>query len=151
LRNVIVERDDVLLNITGDSVARCCQVAPDVLPARVNQHVAIVRPKSSLLDARFLCYSLVSPAMQAQLMALASAGATRNALTKGMIEALVIEAPPLEEQRAIAETLVRSTTASPTCARPTPRCKPSPPRCSGPASWTSTAFCLRTCRNRNWA
>jgi type I restriction enzyme S subunit len=76
-----------------------------VLPARVNQHVAIVRPKADVLDARFLRYSLVSPSMQAQLLALASAGATRNALTKGMIEALVVEAPPLEKQRAIAETL----------------------------------------------
>ena len=41
LQNVEVFEDDVLLNITGDSVARVCQVAPDVLPARVNQHVAI--------------------------------------------------------------------------------------------------------------
>src|SRR5690554_1843217 len=44
LANVTVEPHDVLLNITGDSVARCCQVAPSVLPARVNQHVAIIRP-----------------------------------------------------------------------------------------------------------
>ena len=48
LRNVEVQPDDVLLNITGDSVARCCQVAADVLPARVNQHVAIIRPQPTL-------------------------------------------------------------------------------------------------------
>jgi len=105
LRNVVVERNDVLLNITGDSVARCCQVTPDVLPARVNQHVAIIRPKADVLDSRFLRYSLVSSSMQAQLLALASAGATRNALTKGMIETLVIKAPQIEEQHAIAEIL----------------------------------------------
>ena len=105
LRNVVVERDDVLLNITGDSVARCCQVVPDVLPARVNQHVAIIRPKADVLNPRFLRYSLVSSPMQSHLMALASAGATRNAITKGMIEALVVEAPPIEEQRAIAHIL----------------------------------------------
>src|SRR5688572_26950838 len=35
LRNVIVEKDDVLLNITGDSVARVCQVPEEILPARV--------------------------------------------------------------------------------------------------------------------
>ena len=34
LQNVEVFQDDVLLNITGDSVARVCQVEPDVLPAR---------------------------------------------------------------------------------------------------------------------
>jgi len=105
LRNVVVEADDVLLNITGDSVARCCQVDPGVLPARVNQHVAIIRPRPETLDARFLRYSLVSPVMQAHLLALASAGATRNALTKGMLEKLVIAAPSLPEQRAIAHIL----------------------------------------------
>ena len=39
LASVEVLPNDVLLNITGDSVARCCQVDPSVLPARVNQHV----------------------------------------------------------------------------------------------------------------
>ena len=39
LENVIVEGGDVLLNITGASVARCCIVPDVVLPARVNQHV----------------------------------------------------------------------------------------------------------------
>ena len=47
LQSVEVLDGDVLLNITGDSVARVCQVAPDVLPARVNQHVAIIRPDPS--------------------------------------------------------------------------------------------------------
>jgi len=105
LSNVEVQQDDVLLNISGDSVARCCQVAYDVLPARVNQHVAIIRPKSAELDARFLRYVLVSDSMQNHLLALASAGATRNALTKGMIEALEISMPPLAEQKAIAAVL----------------------------------------------
>lgn len=105
LGNVIVEEGDVLLNITGDSVARCCQVAADVLPARVNQHVAIIRLKPGTLDAKFLRYVLVSPLMQEHLLALASAGATRNALTKAMIESLSISAPPLLEQRAIARVL----------------------------------------------
>jgi type I restriction enzyme S subunit len=105
LSNVEVQEDDVLLNITGDSVARCCQVALDVLPARVNQHVAIIRPKAAELDARFLRYVLVSESMQHHLLALASAGATRNALTKAMIEGLEISAPPLAEQKRIAEVL----------------------------------------------
>lgn len=54
LRNVEVQSGDVLLNITGDSVARCCQVVDDVLPARVNQHVAIIRPDAEQLDPRYL-------------------------------------------------------------------------------------------------
>lgn len=105
LRNVVVEAGDVLLNITGDSVARCCVVDSSVLPARVNQHVAIIRPRPELLDARFLRYSLVNASKQSELLALASAGATRSALTKAMIEGLVLEVPSILEQRAIAHIL----------------------------------------------
>jgi len=45
LSNVVVEENDVLLNITGASIARCCVVPSDLLPARVNQHVSIIRLK----------------------------------------------------------------------------------------------------------
>lgn len=105
LKNVIVEKDDVLLNITGDSVARCCLPDPSFLPARVNQHVAIIRPKPDILNSRYLRYFLVSPNQQYLLLSLAGAGGTRKALTKGMIESLEIPLPPLPEQRAIAEVL----------------------------------------------
>src|SRR5437016_10099290 len=106
LANVEVVEHDVLLNITGDSVARSCQVDPDILPARVNQHVAIIRPDPTVLWPRFLRYFLVSPAMQAEMLSLAGAGATRNALTKGMIESFEVPAPlDVNEQRAIAHIL----------------------------------------------
>ncbi len=106
LANVEVAEHDVLLNITGDSVARSCQVDVDVLPARVNQHVAIIRPDPAALWPRFLRYYLVSPTMQAEMLSLAGAGATRNALTKGMIESFEVPAPvDIDEQRAIAHIL----------------------------------------------
>ncbi len=106
LDGVEVLKDDVLLNITGDSVARACQVDPRVLPARVNQHVAIIRPDPKRLDPRFLRYFLVSPAMQAKLLSWAGSGGTRNALTKGMIESFEILAPEdISEQRAIGHIL----------------------------------------------
>ena len=105
LKNVEIFQEDVLLNITGDSVARVCQVAPDVLPARVNQHVAIIRPDSVNLDAGYLRYCLVTPEMQTLLLSWAGSGGTRNALTKGMIESLEIPLPALSEQRAIAHIL----------------------------------------------
>lgn len=105
LQNVEVRRGDILLNITGDSVARCCQVPDNVLPARVNQHVAIIRPEHKILNAEYLRYVLVSPKYQARLLALASAGATRPALTKGMIEDLVVSLPCHSDQNAIAAIL----------------------------------------------
>ena len=106
LNNAEVLHDDVLLNITGDSVARACQVPPDVLPARVNQHVAIIRPDSRKLSARFLRYFLVTPEPQTKLLSWAGSGGTRNALTKGMIESLEVQAPPdIAEQDGIAHVL----------------------------------------------
>ena len=50
LNNVELESEDILLNITGDSVARCCMVPKDILPARVNQHVAIIRPQGHFMS-----------------------------------------------------------------------------------------------------
>jgi len=106
LQNVEVLRDDVLLNITGDSVARVCQVDPLVLPARVNQHVAIIRPDASKLDPEYLRYYLAAPEGQSTLLNWAGSGGTRNALTKFMIESFVVDAPAeLSEQRAITRVL----------------------------------------------
>ena len=105
LRNVEIYDSDVLLNITGDSVARVCQVPPDVIPARVNQHVAIIRPESGHLDPKFLRFYLASPQMQAEMLSLAASGATRNALTKGMIESLEVPTVSIEVQHAIAGLL----------------------------------------------
>ena len=105
LKNVEVQENDVLINITGDSVARVCIAPGSFLPARVNQHVAIIRPKSNEFDSRFLRYFLSSPHQQALLLTLASAGATRHALTKGMIEDLQVPKPPLNIQISIANIL----------------------------------------------
>jgi len=106
LKNVEVMPRDVLLNITGHSVARVCQVEPEVLPARVNQHVAIVRPDPDKLDPRFLRYYLVSPQIQRMLLSWADSGSTRKALTKKMIGSIEVSAPTnVDEQRAIAHIL----------------------------------------------
>jgi type I restriction enzyme S subunit len=105
LDGVTIEAEDVLLNITGDSVARCCQVPPEVLPARVNQHVAIVRPQPDAFDSRFLMYFFISPWMQSTMLSLAGSGGTRKALTKEMIGKFRVPRPPLSVQREIARFL----------------------------------------------
>lgn len=105
LDNVAVAADDVLLNITGDSVARVCQAPNQHMPARVNQHVAIIRPDPDFFDARYLRYFLASPTQQNFMLNIAAAGATRKALTKGMIEDFIVPAPPLNIQKDIAGML----------------------------------------------
>jgi type I restriction enzyme S subunit len=90
LKNVTVERDDVLFNITGASVCRCSVVPENVLPARVNQHVSIIRPKREILDARFLNLLLTSKPYKDQLLFTGEQGATRQAITKAQIESFRI-------------------------------------------------------------
>ena len=106
LSGVTIQPNDVLINITGDSVARTCIVPTNVIPARVNQHVAILRTKQDVLNPKYLNYFLASPQMQAHMLGLAvGKGASRNAMTKGMIENFTIQLPPLEVQRKIADVL----------------------------------------------
>lgn len=104
LKNVVVESGDVLLNITGASIARCCIVPNEFLPARVNQHVAIIRP-TEYVDSKFLNYLIVNPKFKAQLLWQGAGGATRQALTKAMVEELNIPLPSLPEQKRIVEKL----------------------------------------------
>ena len=108
LKSVTILPNDILLNITGDSVARTCIVPNNVLPARVNQHVAIIRPKDSILNSKFLVYYLASPSMQAHMLNLAvGKGASRNAITKAMIENFEVPCPSIYTQQRIAEILSR--------------------------------------------
>ncbi len=105
LSNVVLQESDVLLNITGASVARCCIVPSDVLPARVNQHVAIIRPNNNV-DNTFICYQFTSDVYQQELLSIAkSNGATREALTKLQLESLFVILPPLSLQQQFADKI----------------------------------------------
>ena len=95
LSNVEVKQGDVLLNITGDSVARACMVPSEFLPARVNQHVAIIRANEEANNLFLLAWL---QANKGTLLKLASSGATRNALTKRMLENLDVNLPPIDVQ-----------------------------------------------------
>ncbi|PKL17118.1 MAG: restriction endonuclease subunit S [Spirochaetae bacterium HGW-Spirochaetae-5] len=103
LKNVIVEIDDVLLNITGASVCRCTLVPKDILPARVNQHVAIIRVNRKELNSIYLTSLFTLSNYKFQLLKIAKQnGATREALTKDQIENLEILLPPLPIQNKFA-------------------------------------------------
>jgi type I restriction enzyme S subunit len=91
LKGVTVQEDDVLLNITGASILRTCVVEPDALPARVNQHVAIIRAKAGV-PPRFIHMHLLRPEIKSYLLGL-NAGASREAITKAHIESLTLLTP----------------------------------------------------------
>ena len=103
LDNVSVSENDVLLNITGDSVARVCLAPSWALPARVNQHVSIIRGKSDIVLNCYLLYYLQYK--KSYLLSLSQGGATRNALTKKMIEDIEIPLPTISYQEKVISIL----------------------------------------------
>lgn len=100
LNNVIVLSKDVLFNITGASVCRCSIVPDEILPARVNQHVAIIRPKADSLNPIFLNHLLVSNSVKTKLLGVGSGGgAVMEAITKDQLEQFEIIVPPIDLQK----------------------------------------------------
>jgi type I restriction enzyme, S subunit len=93
LKNVEVEENDILFNITGVSVARCCMVPKNVLPARVNQHVMIIRPYKDLNISYYLLLNLCSTDSKNTLLGISQSGSTREAITKSEIEDFEIVIP----------------------------------------------------------
>ncbi|MFM1794391.1 MAG: type i restriction enzyme ecobi specificity protein, partial [Bacteroidota bacterium] len=99
LNNVTVESKDVLFNITGASVCRCSIVPDELLPARVNQHVAIIRAKKDCLNPLFLNHLLVSNSVKTKLLGVGSGGgAVMEAITKDQLEHFEIIVPPIKLQ-----------------------------------------------------
>ncbi len=116
LSNVVVEENDVLFNITGVSVTRCCIVPADVLPARVNQHVMILRPKTAMPMSYYIMTTLCSAENKAKLMGIAQSGSTREAINKQEMESFSIPVPPTKEvqdfeikARGLYESVIRNT------------------------------------------
>lgn len=104
LKNVIVKENDVLLNITGASVARSCIVPPELLPARVNQHVSIIRLNMDKVLPIFFNNLIINSNFQKYLKHISdNNGATRQALTKQQLENLNIILPPIELQNQFAK------------------------------------------------
>lgn len=93
LANVIVEPNDVLFNITGVSITRCCIVPTDVLPARVNQHVMIVRPIKGEAMSYYIMFTLCSADNKAKLLGIGQSGSTREAINKQELESFEIPVP----------------------------------------------------------
>lgn len=106
LKGVILQPRDLLLNITGDGItfSRCCVIPSEVLPACVNQHVAIIRVKPDVADPGYILSYLTHPAAKTYIESF-NAGGSRRAITKGHIESFRIALPPLAEQHAIAHIL----------------------------------------------
>ncbi|EQA60856.1 restriction endonuclease subunit S [Leptospira alexanderi] len=106
LDNVIVERSDILFNITGASIARCCIVDEKYLPARVNQHVSIIRTNEKALP-KYVQAILVSYEYKTKLLEIGDGATSREAITKLQLEEFKIPLPTIPEQKRIVSEIVK--------------------------------------------
>ena len=103
LDNVTLHKGDVLLNITGASVARSCLLPDYLAGGRVNQHVSIVRCDPNRMLPRVLNSIFTSDSYQRFLLEHSRmAGATREAITKDDLETMTVPLPPLSLQYKFA-------------------------------------------------
>lgn len=94
-----VKPGDLLLNITGGSIGRCCCVPSDFGDANISQHVAIIRLAIGDL-ADFVHKLILSPYFQAFIFG-EQTGAGRGGLPKNRMDKIPVALPPLAEQRRI--------------------------------------------------
>ncbi len=102
-----VHPSDVLLNITGASIGRCCIVPANIVDANVNQHVCVVRPNKRI-RSKFLHAYLASDKGQTQIFS-GEKGISREGLNFEELKSFDVILPPLPEQTAIAAYLDRKT------------------------------------------
>jgi len=106
LKNVIVKANDVLFNITGASICRSTVVPAEVLPARVNQHVSILRPIHEKIHSLFLSYLIISDNVKRQLLGVGSGGgAVMEAITKEQLQNYEVIVPEVALQNQFAERI----------------------------------------------
>lgn len=94
-----VQPDDLLLNITGGSMGRCCHVPSSFKEGNVSQHVAILRVAIPGTQA-FLHKCIISPFFQSLIFD-EQTGAGRGGLPKNRMDRLPVPLPPLAEQHRI--------------------------------------------------
>ena len=103
LKRSIVMPNDVLINLVGASIGRCCVVPSSIQEANINQAVALIRVNSSL-NPTYLMYLLISPQMQKQIHG-SKAETARANISLEDLNNLNIPLPPTAEQLKIVDKI----------------------------------------------
>jgi len=94
-----VFENDVLINITGASIGRCCYMPAMNFSANVNQHVCAIRlEQATQSDAGFLTSVLESSIGQNQIIQF-NAGGNREGLNYRQVRSFVIPWPKTDERQ----------------------------------------------------
>lgn len=101
MKGTKVQAEDLLLNITGGSIGRCCVVPKDFDTGNINQHVAIIRPVHTYIGC-YLHHVICSPYFQNMIIEVQT-GAGREGLPKNKMDKILIALPPEKEQKILNE------------------------------------------------
>lgn len=103
MKSSAVRANDVMLNITGASIGRCCIFPEELGEANVNQHVCLIRVKEKL-NPKFVSYFLNSWFGQRQIYSYLTVG-NREGLNFKQIGSFELPCPNINEQEKIATVL----------------------------------------------
>ena len=104
MKNTRVEPHDVLLNITGGSIGRCCIFPASLERANVNQHVSIIRVINSVFLPGFMHYYWLS-SLGYMAIHLYQTGGNREGMTADAIKNSPIPLPSIDEEKEIVAFL----------------------------------------------
>lgn len=100
MKSTEVQGHDILLNITGASIGRSCNVPKDFPRANVNQHVCIIRLNESY-NSDFIMNQIISSKVQKQIDSY-QAGGNREGLNFEQIKSMKVSSTSIKEQEKIA-------------------------------------------------
>lgn len=104
MKSTQIKANDVLINITGASIGRCCKVTADFKNGNLNQHVCIIRPNKD--NSEFIMNYMISDKIQKQIFSF-QAGGNREGLNFEQIKGMTIGMPSIQEQERIANFLTK--------------------------------------------
>jgi type I restriction enzyme S subunit len=102
-----VGKNDVLISITA-YIGSVAVVGDDLGEAYVNQHIALTRPRTDIVDSKWVGYGLISSVGQTQFRT-SLYGGTKEGLGLDDVKNLFLLVPALAEQSAITAFLDRET------------------------------------------
>lgn len=104
LKRSQLNEGDSIVCIVGNTIGSVFMVSKKILPANINQNVALVRPDFRKICPRYLNLLIVSPLIQEQVKQEASTQAQPSLSLKQVGDFNII-LPPLIEQKKIAQIL----------------------------------------------
>lgn len=104
LKRSELHEGDTVICIVGSTIGSSFKVKRAVLPANINQNVALVRPKNEVITEDFLSYLVMSSNIQAQIRKEASTQA-QPSLSLKQVGDLQILLPTIPEQKKITKII----------------------------------------------